>query len=192
MNIKLPNIQMFFFDTLQSKKMYGELEKVCEEARTKYSEAEAKLKKRDLKFFESRSTLEKNHGKASERLKSCQKRTTCGRNDHLLAVEMTNAHLKRHGTRDLPQIMLVSLKYKCVLIVFFFLCDPLPIPLSLTQLVVTLDPLSSCLQGMDGETYNKIRDAYALYAQLETDAAVFVKAEFEDLAEQANLVSTTV
>lgn len=96
----------------QSKKSYGELEKICEEARGKYSEAETRLKKRDLKFFESLSSLEKGHNKASERLKSCQKRTTANRNDYLLAVATTNAHLRRHGTRDLPQIMKVGVSIK--------------------------------------------------------------------------------
>lgn len=89
--------------------MYGELEKVCEEARAKYTEAETRLKKRDLKFFESVSSLEKTHNKASERLKSCQKRTTVSRNDYLLAVATTNTHLKSHGTKDLPQIMQVCM-----------------------------------------------------------------------------------
>lgn len=79
------------------------------EARAKYNEAETRLKKRDLKFFESLSSLEKSHNKASERLKSCQKRTTVSRNDYLLAIEIANAHLKRHSTRDLPLIMRVSL-----------------------------------------------------------------------------------
>ena len=42
---------------------------------------------------------------------------------------------------------------------------------------------------MDGELYDKVRNAYSLYAQIEADAANFIKAEFEDLAEQAYLVS---
>lgn len=84
------------------------MEKVCEEARAKYNEAESRLKKRGLKFFESLSSLEKNHNKASDRLKSCQKRTTACRNDYLLAIETTNTHLKHHGTRDIPQMMQVG------------------------------------------------------------------------------------
>lgn len=42
---------------------------------------------------------------------------------------------------------------------------------------------------MDGEMYEKIRNAYTLYAQIEADTANFIKAEFEDLAEQAHLVN---
>ena len=42
---------------------------------------------------------------------------------------------------------------------------------------------------MDGEVYDKIRDAYILYAQIEADCANYVKANFEDLREQACLVS---
>ena len=37
--------------------------------------------------------------------------------------------------------------------------------------------------------YEKSRDAYMLYAQIEADAANLVKAQFEDLREQAYLVS---
>lgn len=93
--------------TAQSKKLYGESEKITEEARSKYTEAETRLKKRDVKFFESVSSLEKQHNKASERLKQCQRRTTACRNDYLLAIATTNAHLKRHCTRDLPKVMQV-------------------------------------------------------------------------------------
>lgn len=136
-------------ELLSCKKLYCELEKVSEEARAKYNEAETRLKKRDLKFFESVSSLEKNHNKASERLKLCQKRTTANRNDYILTIVTTNTHMRRHETRDLPQIM----------------------------------------QGLDGELYDKVRNAYSLYAQIELDSAQFVKAEFEDLAEQACLVN---
>ena len=48
--------------------------------------------------------------------------------------------------------------------------------------------LCFCEQGMDGELYSKVRDAYSMYAQIELDATKFIKAEFEDLAEQAILV----
>lgn len=42
---------------------------------------------------------------------------------------------------------------------------------------------------MDGEMYDKVRNAYSLYAQIEADTAQFAKAEFDDLIEQAYLVS---
>ena len=41
---------------------------------------------------------------------------------------------------------------------------------------------------MDGEVYDKFRDAYMLYAQIEVDCANYVKANFEDLRDQASLV----
>ena len=37
--------------------------------------------------------------------------------------------------------------------------------------------------------YEKVRNAYSLYAQIEADTAQFAKAEFDDLVEQAYLVS---
>ena len=42
---------------------------------------------------------------------------------------------------------------------------------------------------MDGEVYDKFRDAYTLFAQIELDCASYTKANFEDLREQASLVS---
>ena len=44
-------------------------------------------------------------------------------------------------------------------------------------------------QAMDGEMYEKARNVYMLYAQIDADAATLVKAEFEDLREQSYLVS---
>ena len=38
--------------------------------------------------------------------------------------------------------------------------------------------------------YDKVRNAYGMYARIEADAAIFIKAEYEDLAEQAHLVSS--
>ena len=93
---------------MQSRKSYCETEKVCEDARSKFTEAETRLKKKDVKFFESVSSLEKTHKKCSDRLKACQKRTTVARNDYLLSLSSTNAHLQQHATKDFPQIMLVS------------------------------------------------------------------------------------
>lgn len=40
--------------------------------------------------------------------------------------------------------------------------------------------------------YDKVRNAYGMYARIEADAAIFIKAEYEDLAEQAHLVSSLV
>ncbi len=84
------------------------MEKVAEDARVKFAEAENKLHKKGLKFYESASGVEKAYKKASDRLKSCQKRTTVSRNDYLLAVETTNAHTSRHSNKDLPGLMAVS------------------------------------------------------------------------------------
>lgn len=81
---------------------------MAEDARIKFAEAEGKLHKKGLKFYESQSGVEKAHRKASDRLKSCQKRTTVSRNDYLLAVETTNAHTSRHSAMDLPGLMTVS------------------------------------------------------------------------------------
>ena len=75
----------------------------------KFAEVETKLRKKDFKFYESVSGVEKAHKKASDRLKSCQKRATVSRNEYLLSVETTNAHTKRHCSVDLPELMKVRL-----------------------------------------------------------------------------------
>lgn len=161
---------------------------MCEDARSKFSEAETRLKKRDVKFFESVSSLEKTHKKYSDRLKECQKRTTVARNDYLLTLDTTNAHLQKHATKDFPQIMLVSW------VLMFSLCVVRGRQSGRTVSTLYHVPgiqkwLFLCLQAMDGEVYDKIRDAYILYAQIEADCANYVKANFEDLREQACLVS---
>lgn len=51
------------------------------------------------------------------------------------------------------------------------------------------DPLPYIFKAMDGEMYDKVRNAYGMYARIEADAAIFIKAEYEDLSEQAHLVS---
>jgi len=155
----------------QARKSYSEVEKLSEEARAKFNEAESKLKKKELKFYESVSGVEKAHKKASDRLKSCQKRTTVSRNDYILSIETTNAHTLRHSTKDLPELMTV--------ICFIF---------STKTFKLTFFPA----QAMDGEFYDRARDVYMLYAQIEADSANFIKAEFEDLREQSYLVCLSV
>ena len=81
---------------------------MCEDARSKFTEAETRLKKKDVKFFESVTSLEKAHKKSSDRLKACQKRTTVARNDYILCLSTTNAHLQKHAAKSFPQIMMVS------------------------------------------------------------------------------------
>ena len=114
---------------------------MCEDARSKFTEAETRLKKKDVKFFESVTSLEKAHKKSSDRLKACQKRTTVARNDYILCLSTTNAHLQKHAAKSFPQIMLVSrntrrhnniiitvcLCVEMVVITTRIIIDPLPI-----------------------------------------------------------------
>jgi hypothetical protein len=51
------------------------------------------------------------------------------------------------------------------------------------------EDLPALMKAMDGEMYEKSREVYTLYAQIEADAATLVKAQFEDLREQAYLVN---
>ncbi|CAI8017127.1 F-BAR and double SH3 domains protein 2 [Geodia barretti] len=65
----------------------------------------ARIRKGDRKLFESTQSLEKTYNKFAERLKQCQMKTTVARNDYLLAITTTNAHLYKHGSEDLPALM---------------------------------------------------------------------------------------
>jgi hypothetical protein len=87
------------------KKTYGDHAKVCADARQKFTEAETRIRKGDRKLFESTQSLEKTYNKFAERLKQCQMKTTVARNDYLLAITTTNAHLYKHGSEDLPALM---------------------------------------------------------------------------------------
>ena len=129
-----------------------------------------RLRKGDRKLFESSQSLEKTYNKCSDRLKQCQKKTTVARNEYLLSLATTNAHLHRHATEDLPCLMRVRVRVstqRTIHAVIFILRTP---------------------QVMDGEMYERARNAYMLYAQIEADAANLVKADFEDLREQSYLV----
>ena len=66
-----------------------------------------RIRKGDRKLFESSQSLEKTYNKCAERLKQCQKKIAVARNDYLLAITTTNAHLHRHSTEDLPALMKV-------------------------------------------------------------------------------------
>ena len=133
--------------TWQSRKSYCDTEKVCEDARSKFSEAETRLKKKDVKFFESVSGLEKTHKKASDRLKSCQKRTTVARNDYILSLTTTNAHLSRHATKDLPQIMLVR---------GVWLIDD-PVPVARVALFMCRPWMGKCTTSSETPTHSTLR-----------------------------------
>ena len=69
-----------------------------------------RLRKGDRKLFESSQSLEKTYNKCSDRLKQCQKKTTVARNEYLLSLASTNAHLHRHATEDLPCLMRVRVR----------------------------------------------------------------------------------
>lgn len=49
--------------------------------------------------------------------------------------------------------------------------------------------LFEIIKEIDGDMYDKLQEAYVLYAQIEADSANAVKAEFEDLRDQASLLN---
>ena len=91
------------------------------------------------------------------------------RNEYLLCLAVSNTQLRKHFVTDLPSAMKVRPA---------FISSP-----------STATPPHSNSQTLDGEMYDKMRNAYMLFAQIEADSCNAIKAEFEDLREQAQLVT---
>ncbi|XP_032235677.2 F-BAR and double SH3 domains protein 2 [Nematostella vectensis] len=89
----------------KSKKGYMEMEKLAHVAREQAAEAEDKYKKKNVKFFQSKSTLEKNVSKSSNRKETSERRSTMARNEYLLCLAASNAHAMRYYCTDLQEIM---------------------------------------------------------------------------------------
>ena len=64
-----------------------------------------RLHKKDHELLEPLTSLEESDYKSSDQLKFCEKHMIVDRNNYLLAIEATNAHLRRHGDHDLPCLM---------------------------------------------------------------------------------------
>ncbi|XP_074620153.1 F-BAR and double SH3 domains protein 2-like isoform X2 [Acropora palmata] len=89
----------------KAKKNYEELEKLALAAREQAADAEDKLKKKNVKFFQSKTSLEKNLSKSSTRVEDCEKRSAVARNEYILALAAANAHMTRYFCNDLQEIM---------------------------------------------------------------------------------------
>lgn len=89
----------------KAKKAYEEMEKLAQVAREQAADAEDKLKKKNVKFFQSKQSLEKNLSKSSSRREICERRTAMARNDYILSLATANAHMTRYFCKDLQEIM---------------------------------------------------------------------------------------
>lgn len=111
------------FDTVRemskAKKGYIELEKLAQVAREQAADAEDKFKKKNVKFFQSKTALEKNFNKSSNRKEMCSRRATMARNEYLLGLAAANAHMMRYYCKDLKEMMAVSENYSETKPLFF-------------------------------------------------------------------------
>ncbi|KAL9973934.1 hypothetical protein ACROYT_G020455 [Oculina patagonica] len=89
----------------KAKKGYEEMEKLAQVAREQAADAEDKLKKKNVKFFQSKTSLEKNLNKSSSRREICERRTAMARNDYILSLATANAHMTRYFCKELQDIM---------------------------------------------------------------------------------------
>ncbi|XP_068718936.1 F-BAR and double SH3 domains protein 2-like [Montipora capricornis] len=89
----------------KAKKGYEDLEKLAQAAREQAADAEDKLKKKNVKFFQSKTSLEKNAMKSSDRLEICERRTATARNEYFLSLAAANAHMTRYFCKELQEIM---------------------------------------------------------------------------------------
>ncbi|KAJ7393080.1 F-BAR and double SH3 domains protein 2 [Desmophyllum pertusum] len=89
----------------KAKKGYEEMEKLAQVAREQAADAEDKLKKKNVKFFQSKTSLEKNLNKSSSRRETCERRTAMARNEYILSLAAANAHMTRYFCKELQEIM---------------------------------------------------------------------------------------
>ncbi|XP_022091535.1 F-BAR and double SH3 domains protein 2-like isoform X2 [Acanthaster planci] len=148
-NICQEEIQATVRDLSKAKKNYCETEAVAQEAREKALEAENKLKKGSLKFFQSKTTLEKQMAKLAARRETCDRRSAHMRNDYLLAITSANAHQQRFYCIDLPHVM----------------------------------------STLDGNFYDRLKDYYSIFATTEIELGTYVRACFDKVQGEAELVT---
>ncbi|XP_071951653.1 F-BAR and double SH3 domains protein 2-like [Antedon mediterranea] len=89
----------------KAKKSYVEVERIAQEVKEKALEAENRLKKGTVRFYQSRSNLEKTCAKLTSRSDACEKRSCHARNEYLLALGAANAHQVRYHTIDLKELL---------------------------------------------------------------------------------------
>ncbi|XP_029439327.1 F-BAR and double SH3 domains protein 1 isoform X2 [Rhinatrema bivittatum] len=89
----------------KTKKRYGQLERVFEVAREKATDAEARLKRSDHGIFHSKTSLQKLSAKFSTQLAACTHQLAEVRNEYILTLAATNAHLEHYYLTDLPAVM---------------------------------------------------------------------------------------
>lgn len=89
----------------KAKKGYEEMEKLSQAAREQAADAEDKLKKKNVKFFQSKTSLEKNLNKSSSRRDVCERRSAMARNDYIMSLAAANAHMTRYYCKEMQDIM---------------------------------------------------------------------------------------
>ncbi len=69
-----------------------------------------------MRFYQSKSQLEKKFAQAESKLQLCEKRSVVARNEYILSLSALNAHQERYYVTDIPSLMQVrtSLPVGCL------------------------------------------------------------------------------
>lgn len=92
-------------DLVQAQKVYNAEEHVAHEARVKANEANAKLQKKSVGLFTSRSSLQKTSQKLNAKRDAVEVKATTARNDYILSLATANAQQQRYYNVDLPELI---------------------------------------------------------------------------------------
>ncbi|XP_028908818.1 F-BAR and double SH3 domains protein 1 isoform X2 [Ornithorhynchus anatinus] len=91
----------------RSWKLYGQRERLCSLAREKAADTQARLKRSEHGLFHNRAGLQKLSLKLSTQLAQYSQQLSSARNDYLLCLAATNAHLGHYHREELPALMKV-------------------------------------------------------------------------------------
>jgi len=100
-------LQLSVQELAKSEKFYIDMFKSTKQARDQSEDAIEKLKKGQLKLFQTKSNAERRLQKIQERMNTCEKRLAICRNDYLLNLAAVNAHHQRYYSTDLPELIAV-------------------------------------------------------------------------------------
>jgi len=98
-------LQLSVQELAKSEKFYIDMFKSTKQARDQSEDAIEKLKKGQLKLFQTKSNAERRLQKIQERMNTCEKRLAICRNDYLLNLAAVNAHHQRYYSTDLPELI---------------------------------------------------------------------------------------
>lgn len=89
----------------RSRKLYGQRERVWALAQEKAADVQARLNRSDHGIFHSRTSLQKLSTKLSAQSAQYSQQLQAARNEYLLTLVATNAHLDHYYQEELPALL---------------------------------------------------------------------------------------